>query len=72
MFKQVLSGVKYLHDRGIVHRDLKPENILVSDKASLTIKISDFGLANMISHNMALNTMCGTASYSTLNATESA
>ncbi|KAF9383697.1 hypothetical protein CPB97_006247 [Podila verticillata] len=63
VFKQVLSGVKYLHDRGIVHRDLKPENILVSDKASLTIKISDFGLANMISHNMALNTMCGTASY---------
>ncbi|KAG0334665.1 hypothetical protein BG000_008135 [Podila horticola] len=62
VFKQVLSGVKYLHDRGIVHRDLKPENILVSDKASLTIKISDFGLAKMISNN-ALNTTCGTASY---------
>ncbi|KAG0095059.1 hypothetical protein BGZ93_006391 [Podila epicladia] len=65
VFKQVLSGVKYLHDRGIVHRDLKPENILVSDKASLTIKISDFGLAKMISNN-ALNTMCGTASYNDL------
>ncbi|KAF9331991.1 hypothetical protein BG006_005140 [Podila minutissima] len=65
VFKQVLGGVKYLHDRGIVHRDLKPENILVSDKASLTIKISDFGLAKMISNN-ALNTTCGTASYNDL------
>ncbi|KAG0340003.1 hypothetical protein BG004_006583 [Podila humilis] len=57
VFKQVLSGVKYLHDRGIVHRDLKPENILVTDKESLTVKISDFGMAKMMQHNMALSTL---------------
>ena len=28
---QLLSTVKYLHQRGIVHRDLKPENILYYD-----------------------------------------
>ena len=30
LFKQVLSGVKHLHNTGVVHRDLKPENILCS------------------------------------------
>ncbi|KAG0360228.1 hypothetical protein BGZ54_009652 [Gamsiella multidivaricata] len=63
IFKQVLEGVKYLHDRGVVHRDLKPENILVMDKDTMTVKISDFGLAKMIGERVFFNTICGTPSY---------
>ncbi|KAF9974902.1 hypothetical protein BGZ73_001600 [Actinomortierella ambigua] len=63
IFKQVLAGVKYLHHRGIMHRDLKPENILVMDKDTMTVKISDFGLAKMTGEELFMNTMCGTPSY---------
>ena len=63
IFRQVLNGVKYLHDRGVVHRDLKPENILVMDKETMTVKVSDFGLAKMIGDQVFNNTVCGTPSY---------
>lgn len=44
-FKQLISGVEYLHDRGIAHRDLKPENLLLDINDN--VKISDFGMATM-------------------------
>lgn len=30
--KQLLTGVKNLHEHGFIHRDLKPSNILISKK----------------------------------------
>jgi serine/threonine protein kinase len=48
LFRQLLRGLSELHDRGIAHRDIKPENILLDKvKGSTTVKIIDFGIANM-------------------------
>ena len=41
--KQMLVGVKYLHDNKIIHGDLKLGNIFLDD--NMEIKIGDFGLA---------------------------
>lgn len=45
MFKQLVRGVDYLHQRGIAHRDLKSENLLVDKNGCL--KIADFGTAEV-------------------------
>jgi serine/threonine-protein kinase len=44
----ILSGLKYAHEKGIIHRDIKPENILLktSDR-SYTAHIADFGIAKL-------------------------
>ena len=41
-FKQIVEGVKYLHDKNIAHKDLKLENIVLCDDK---VKIIDFGFA---------------------------
>ena len=40
-FKQMLSGINYIHEMGFSHRDLKPENILLGK--DYEIKLVDFG-----------------------------
>ena len=39
--KQLLNGIKYMHDHGVAHCDIKPENILFHPNGLL--KICDFG-----------------------------
>lgn len=40
-FKQLITGVVYMHEMGVCHRDLKPENLLLTHDG--TLKITDFG-----------------------------
>ena len=42
-FRQLITGLKHVHDSGITHRDLKPENLFLDEEYNL--KIADFGLA---------------------------
>ena|SRR3990167_4223653 len=42
LFKGLLEGLKYIHDKNMMHRDLKPENIMLKD--AYTPIIIDLGL----------------------------
>ncbi|KAL3599084.1 hypothetical protein D5086_007002 [Populus alba] len=44
--KQILNGLKYLHENGIVHCDLKCKNVLLG--LSGNIKLADFGCAKRL------------------------
>ena len=63
-YRQLLSGLSFMHQKGYAHRDLKPENLLL-DK-SFTLKITDFGFAAPLAGRDGsglLQTQLGTASY---------
>ncbi|KAI7886187.1 kinase-like protein [Lichtheimia hyalospora FSU 10163] len=43
VFRDVVSGLDYLHFQGIIHRDIKPANLLLTNEH--IVKISDFGVS---------------------------
>lgn len=45
IFRQLVSGLAYLHELGIIHRDVKPGNVLIEE--DFTAKITDFGIAKV-------------------------
>lgn len=43
ILKQLLSGLKHMHEKGVMHRDITPDNILLDEKNN--VKITDFGIS---------------------------
>jgi serine/threonine protein kinase len=41
-FKQILTGVAYLHSQGVAHRDIKPENLFFDTKGHLKVILHTF------------------------------
>ncbi|GFR26094.1 hypothetical protein TNCT_687572 [Trichonephila clavata] len=62
IFKQIIDGVMYLHDKFVIHRDLSLKNILLTK--NMQAKIADFGLSTNLSEPDEVKyTMVGTPNF---------
>jgi predicted Ser/Thr protein kinase len=55
----IAGALSAAHDAGVIHRDLKPENVLI--KADGSVKVVDFGIAQMEGANVSRLTRTGFA-----------
>jgi cytoskeletal protein RodZ/predicted Ser/Thr protein kinase len=62
IFDQVCSALDHAHHHKIVHRDIKPANVMILHSG--TVKVTDFGIAKMMSMGMTqAGQILGTPNY---------
>ena len=54
ILKQIILGLKAIHNSNIIHRDLKPQNIYITNNGN--VKILDFGLSKLIDYTSITKT----------------
>jgi len=62
---QVLEALAFAHARGIVHRDIKPSNVLLAEEERVSVRLFDFGLAQLADADTltAVGDVPGTLAY---------
>jgi len=58
---QVADGLHAAHEKSIIHRDVKPDNLMLAQDG--TVKVTDLGLARMVSKEAATTRVMGTPHF---------
>lgn len=58
---EVASALGVAHRKGVIHGDVKPANMLITDDGR--VKLMDFGMARLASHDTAATPLAGTPAY---------
>ena len=59
--RQVVLGIKSLHDKDFAHRDVKPENVMLCSNGY--VKLIDFGLSKALEVGEPTTTKVGTMEF---------
>jgi eukaryotic-like serine/threonine-protein kinase len=61
MVAEIACALGAAHRKGVIHGDVKPANVLVTDDGR--VKLMDFGMARLASHDSGATPLLGTPAY---------